>query len=95
MNRLTRKTGVAKHLSPLTTSTSASKLDFTKLNLSLGEFAEVCEDNGCQTNSANDRGASTITLKQVHNSFRSYYFYSLVAGRRLTRGQSTINPMPP
>ena len=51
MNRLPRKTGIFKNLSPLAIVASAPKLDFKKLKSSLGEHAEVYEDNYYQTNS--------------------------------------------
>ena len=85
LNRFYRKTGVSKHLSPLTIVTSLTKLDFTKLKLSFGENSKAHKDNGYQSNITKTRGAPTITLNPVHDSSGSYYFYSLVSGCRLAR----------
>ena len=40
-------------------------------------------------------GLHPPSLNPVHNSSGSYYFYSITTGRRLTRGQWTINTMHP
>ena len=87
LNMLPRKTGVSKHLSHLAIFTYVTKLDCTKLNLSFGDHAEAHEENIHQSNSAKTRGALAITLDQVHNSYGTCYFYSLVSGCRLKRFQ--------
>ena len=94
LNRLPRRGGVSPHLSPLTIVCNAPKLDFNLLKLTFGDYVEVYEDNGFQTNSPNTRGTPAIALNPVYNSTGSYYFFSLVTGRRLNRGIWTPLPMP-
>jgi len=78
LNRLPRKKGISKHLSPLLIVTGAPKIDFNLLRLSFGSYVEVYEDNGYQTNSNHTRGAPAITLNSTLNSSGSYFFFSLV-----------------
>ena len=94
LNRLPRKLVFPSILVLPPLSLVHLSLIFKKLKLSFGEHAEFHEHSCYQTNSENDRGILAVTLKPVHDSSRTYYFYSLFTGSLLMWGQWTINPMP-
>ena len=75
LNRFPREGSMTKNLSPLPFVMGAPKLDFNLLTYSLGDHAEVHEENNYQTNSPNARGTRAISLNPVHNSTGSYYFF--------------------
>ena len=93
LNQLPAPNGVSPYLSPTTIMTGAQTLDFRKLKLEIGEYAQVFEAND-PTNTNKERNTGAITLNQSGSDEGGYHFMSLVTGRRLARKQWTKLPMP-
>ena len=69
------------------------KINFTHLKLEFGTFVHIYNDNQ-PTNTMAPRTTGAIALNSVGNSKGDYYFLNLETGRRVSRHQWTVLPMP-
>ena len=93
LNRLLRINSIAGYLSPLTVVINMPKINFNMLTLTFGDYVEVYENNGFQTNSINAKGVPAIALNTTHNSTGSYNFFSLATGVTLEHGLQILLPI--
>ena len=94
LNHLPIESGISKYMSPLTFVIGAPRPDYNAMELEFGEYVKIYEDNGFQTNSNNTRGTPAIALYPEHNTIGSFWFFSLITGKTIMRGQWTALPMP-
>ena len=77
---------ICNNISLSTFVTRVPYLDYNYFQLSIRNYTEVYEDNDYQTNTVYTKGTQAITLNFIKNSMRSYYFLSIITGKRLNRG---------
>ena len=85
--------GISNTLSPLSIVTGAGKINYNHLKLEFGTFVHILNDNQ-PTNTMAPRTTGAIALNSVGNSKGDYYFLNLETGRRVSRHQWTVLPMP-
>ena len=85
--------GISDTLSPLSIVTGAGKVDYNHLKLEFGTYVQIFNDNQ-PTNTMAPRTTGAIALNSVRNSKGDYYFLNLETGRRVSRHQWTVLPMP-
>jgi hypothetical protein len=93
LNQFPAKNGVSQTMSPLTIMTGKPSPDYNDLKLELGSYVQVFEDND-PTNTMKTRTTGAIALTQTGNAQGGYYFMSLTTGRRVSRQQWDVLPMP-
>ena len=85
--------GISSTLSPLAVVTGAAKPDFNHLQLEFGTFVHIFNDNN-PTNTMAQRTTGAIALNSTGNTKGDYYFLNLETGKRVSRHQWTVLPMP-
>ena len=92
-NMFPSSVGVSTTMSPLTIVTGAGPVDFNHLRLEFGTYVHVFNEN-TPTNTMAQRTTGAIALNSTGNSKGSYFFLNLETGRRVSRHQWTVLPMP-
>ena len=87
------KLGLSTTLTPLSLLTGAGKIDCDHLTLEFGSYVLIYNDPNL-TNSMAPRTTGAIALNAVGNSKGDFYFLNLETGKRVSRHQWTVLPMP-
>jgi hypothetical protein len=85
--------GVSDSLSPLAIITGAAPPDYNTMKLEFGTYVQIFNEN-TPSNTMATRTTGAIALNSVHNSKGDYYFLNLDTGKRVSRHQWTVLPMP-
>ena len=85
--------GVSTSLSPLSIITGAAPPDYNLIKLEFGPYVQIFNENN-PSNTMSVRTTGAIALNSVHNSKGDFYFLNLETGKRVSRHQWTILPMP-
>ena len=93
LNQIPSENGVSTDMSPASIVTGKPPIDFNKLKLEFGTYAQVFEDNN-PTNSTNRRTTGAIAMNPSGSAEGGYFFLSLLTGKRLSRQQFEVLPMP-
>ena len=93
MNQFPALDGVSATMSPLTIMTGLPSPDYNDLKIEFGAYAQVFESND-PTNTVKARTTGAIALTPTGNAQGGYYFMSLATGRKLSRQQWDVLPMP-
>ena len=92
-NMLPANDGISSTLSPLSIVTGAGKVDYNHHRLEFGTYVHIFNDHHI-TNTIAPHTTGAIALNSVGNSKGDYYFLNLETGRRVSRHQWTVLPMP-
>lgn len=88
-----RKNRISDTLSSQSTMTGEPSLDYNKMPIEFGGYAQVFEDNN-PTNATKARTPGAIVLNPTGNEEGGYFYVSLETGLRLSRQQWNEIPMP-
>ena len=92
MNALPASDGISDNTSPLTIVTGAGPIDYSKLRIEFGAYAQVFEDNKI-TNNADTQAHGCIALSCYPNENDKYLFMNLNTGQLIWRRQFTKLPI--
>jgi Reverse transcriptase (RNA-dependent DNA polymerase) len=94
LNQVPADDGLSTTMSPNTILTGVPNPDYNKLRLEFGTYVQVFEPTTFATNTLRSRTTGAIALTPTNNAQGDYFFLSLVTGKRLSRHQWTVIPMP-
>jgi hypothetical protein len=93
LNLFPAKNRVSDTMSPLTIMTGRPTPNYNDMKIEFGSYAQVFESNE-PTNTVKARTTGAIALTPTGNTQGGYNFLSLATGRKLSRQQWDMLPMP-
>jgi hypothetical protein len=93
LNQLPALNGITTLMSPLAIVTGKGNINFNKLTLKFGEYAQIFDDHS-PTNNTDARTIGGIAMSHLGSTDGGYDFVSLSTGECIQRKQWTKVPMP-